>query len=107
MSKSRTITEVERPHDPIHPGEALREDFLKPLGMSANRLAKALCVHPNRISEIVRGRRDVTADTALRLERYVGASAEMWLNLQNLYDLDLAKQKSAKEIERAIQPRAA
>ena len=91
----------------IHPGETLLEGFLKPLSLSANRLAKALCVHPNRISEIVRGRRDVTADTALRLERYFGASAEMWLNLQNLYDLDIAKQTSAKEIERSIQPRAA
>ena len=57
---------------------------MEPLGLSANRLAKELCVHPNRISEIARGRRDVTADTALRLERYFGASAEMWLNLQNL-----------------------
>ena len=92
---------------PIHPGEILLEDFMKPLGLSANRLAKALCVHPNRISEIVRGRRDVTADTALRMERYFGASAEMWLNLQNQYDLDLAKQQSGTEIERTVRPRAA
>ena len=92
---------------PIHPGETLLEDFMKPLGLSANRLAKALCVHPNRISEIVRGRRDITANTALRLERYFGVSARTWINLQSQYDLDVAGQKSAKEIERTVRPRAA
>ncbi len=107
MSKSRTITEVERPLDPIHPGEVLLEDFMKPLGLSANRLAKALCVHPNRISEIARGRRDVTADTALRLERYFGVSARFWLGVQVQHDLEVASRRSGEEIERAIQPRAA
>ena len=106
MSKSRTITEVEL-HDPIHPGEVLLKDFMKPLGLSANRLAKALCVHPNRISEIARGRRDVTADTALRLERYFGVSARFWLGVQVQYDLEAASQKSAKEIEKSVRPRAA
>jgi len=76
---------------PIHPGETLHEDFMAPLGLSANQLAQMLEVPQNRVSEIVRGRRSVSADTALRLERAFGVSAQFWLNLQQQYDLILAR----------------
>jgi addiction module HigA family antidote len=76
---------------PIHPGEVLVEDFMEPLGLSANALAGKLGVPANRISAIVRGRRDVSPDTALRLERAFGSSAEFWLNLQARYDLEMAR----------------
>src|SRR5215470_9069245 len=90
---------------PIHPGETIREEVLKPLNMSVNQLAKALSVDAARLNEIVRVRRGITADTALRLSRYFGTSAKMWLNLQVDYDLRVAQQSKQKEIERAIQPR--
>lgn len=70
-----------------HPGETIREDVLEPLGMSVNRLAKALGITPTRLNNVVRGRRGITADTALRLARYLGSSAEFWLGLQLEYDL--------------------
>ena len=92
---------------PIHPGEVLREDFLRPLGMSANALAKALRVATPRINDIVRERRGVTADTAMRLARYFGGDARSWLNLQAAYDLRVAEIASAKRIEREIAPAAA
>ncbi|MGA7297804.1 MAG: HigA family addiction module antitoxin [Rhodanobacteraceae bacterium] len=94
---------------PIHPGEVLREDFLKELGMSANALAKALSVPAPRIYDIVRERRGVTADTALRLARYFDSSPQFWLNLQAAYDLRLAEMASGKQIKRevAVMPRAA
>ena len=76
---------------PIHPGVTLREDFMEPLDLSANGLAEALGVPQNRISDIVRGRRGVTADTALRLERAFGVSADFWLNLQSHYELEVAR----------------
>ena len=76
---------------PIHPGEVLREDFLEPLDMSANALANKLGVTPARINEIVREKRGITADTALRLARYFGGSAQFWLNLQSTYELRLAE----------------
>jgi addiction module HigA family antidote len=91
---------------PIHPGEILLEDVLKPLGMSANQFAKALAVDAARLNDIVRGRRGITADTALRLSRYLGTSAKIWLNLQVDYDLRVAQQAKQKEIERAIRPRS-
>lgn len=75
---------------PIHPGVTLREDFMEPHGLSANRLGALVGVPPNRISDIVRGRRSVTADTALRLSRAFGTSPEFWLNLQTHFDLELA-----------------
>lgn len=78
-------------HAPIHPGEVLRADFLIPLGLSEYRVAKDLGVPPRRINEIVKGRRAVTADAALRLERYFGWPAEVWLNLQSHHDQQLAK----------------
>jgi antitoxin HigA-1 len=90
----------------VHPGEVLSEDVLDPLGMSANKLAKALRVPANRISAIVAGQRSVTADTALRLSRFLGTSPEFWLGLQAEYDLDVARLEAAKRIEREVQPRA-
>jgi hypothetical protein len=89
---------------PIHPGEILREDFLAPLGMSAHALAKALHVTPARVNEIVKEKRGITPDTALRLARYFGGDANSWLNLQQAYDLKLAMQNSIKEIEANISP---
>ena len=92
---------------PIHPGEVLREDFLRPLGMSANALAKALCVAAPRINDVVRERRGISADTAMRLARYFGGDALSWLNLQTAYDLRVAEISNAKRIEREISPAAA
>jgi addiction module HigA family antidote len=92
---------------PVHPGEILREDYLAPLNMSANALAKALNVPAPRINDVVRERRGMTADTAMRLARYFGGDARSWLNLQAAYDLRLAEQANAKRIEREITPAAA
>ena len=92
---------------PIHPGEVLREDFLLPLGMSANALATALSVPAPRINDVVRERRGVSADTAMRLARYFGGDARSWLNLQAAYDLRLAEIGNAKRIDREVQPKAA
>ena len=89
---------------PVHPGEALREDYLVPLNMSANALAKALSVAAPRINDIVRERRGVSADTAMRLARYFGGDARSWLNLQAAYDLRVAEIGNAKRIEREIVP---
>ena len=90
--------------DPITPGEILREDFMEPLDISINKLARDLSVPPNRISEIVNGKRAITADTALRLQRYFGIEAQFWLNLQNEYDLRMMKRKIWSDIERRIIP---
>ena len=92
---------------PIHPGEVLREDFLKPLGMSANALSKALRVPAPRINDVVRERRGVSADTAMRLARYFGGDARSWLNLQTAYDLRVAEISNAKQIVREISPATA
>ncbi|OFW07354.1 MAG: addiction module antidote protein, HigA family [Acidobacteria bacterium RIFCSPLOWO2_02_FULL_67_36] len=92
---------------PVHPGEILREDLMKPLAVSINRLARDLRVPVTRISEIVNGRRSVTADTALRLGRYFGTTAEFWMNLQAAYDLDVAMRRSAERIARDVHPREA
>jgi addiction module HigA family antidote len=89
---------------PPHPGETIKEDYLLPLGMSVNQLAKALGIGAARLNEIVRGERGVTADTALRLARYFGTSPEFWLNLQSLYDLRVAERKVRAKIEREITP---
>lgn len=93
--------------DPIHPGEILREEFLIPLGISINRLAREIVVPPGRISEIVNAKRGITADTALRLARFFGVSAQMWLGLQAEYDLRMARRIAGPEIERRIHPYAA
>jgi len=92
---------------PVHPGEILREDYLVPLGMTATALAKALNIPAPRINEIVRERRSVTADTAMRLARYFGGDAHSSLNLQSAYDLRVAEIRSAKRIKREIAPAAA
>ena len=91
---------------PVHPGEILREDYLVPLGMTANALAKALNVPAARIHDIVRERRAVTADTAMRLARYFCGDARSWLNLQAAYDLRVAEIRNAKRIKREIAPAA-
>jgi addiction module HigA family antidote len=92
---------------PVHPGEILREDYLIPLGMSANALARELQVTPARINDIVRERRGVTADTALRLSRYFGGDAQSWLNLQSAYDLRKTEIEAGEVIQNEVTPRAA
>jgi len=89
-----------------HPGTILLEEFMKPLELSANALAEELHVPANRILAIVKGERAVTADTALRLGRYFGTTAELWVNLQAAHDLSLAKARLGKEIAREVNPRA-
>jgi addiction module HigA family antidote len=85
---------------PVHPGEHLREDFMKPLGLSSNALARALEVTPARINEILRERRGITADTALRLARFFGTDAQSWLNLQSHYDIQCAEDRAGRAIMR-------
>lgn len=92
---------------PTHPGEVLREDFLRPLGMSQYALAKALDVPQIRISAIVNGKRAITPDTALRLARYFGTSPEFWIGMQATYDLETARDQVGAEIETKVHPRAA
>lgn len=92
---------------PIHPGEVLREDFLVPLGMSANALSRALHVPAPRVNDIVRERRGISADTAMRLARYFGGDARSWLNLQTAYDLRVAEVENAARIAREVQPAVA
>ncbi len=92
---------------PIHPGEVLREEFLEPLGMTAHALARALRVPPPRINDIVRERRGVSADTALRLARHFGTTPQFWLNLQASHDLKIAMRKGGAKVEREVEPRAA
>ena len=90
---------------PVHPGEILREDFMKPLGLSVNKLALELHVPATRIGEIVHERRRITAETAMRLARYFQTNAEFWLNLQNYYDLERERRAGkATEIARQVQP---
>ena len=93
--------------DPIPPGEILIEEFMKPLGISINRLARDIDVPPNRISGIVGGKRAITADTALRLGKYFGTSAETWLDLQSDYDLRVVRRTAGDEIEAQVRVRAA
>lgn len=91
---------------PVHPGEVLLEDYIKPLGISVNALSKALHVPYSRLREVVDGNRGVSADTALRLERYFGSEAQGWLNLQAAYDLRVTEKLSAKAIFKEISPLA-
>jgi addiction module HigA family antidote len=93
--------------EPVHPGEVLLEEFLKPMGLSQNRLALAVGVHPRRINEIVLKKRSMTADTALRLSRYFGNSPQFWLGLQMDYDLDVASDKLGGQLDREIKAVAA
>lgn len=91
---------------PPHPGETILEDVLEPLDMSVNQLAKHLGVTAARLNEIVRGRRGITADTAMRLARYLGTSPEFWLGLQLEYDLRTAQRAKQAEINRTVRPRS-
>lgn len=100
MSKAKKIV-------PIHPGEVLLEDFMKPTGTSINRLALDLHVPVTRVAEIVKGQRAITADTALRLARHLGTTASFWMNLQAAYELDVAQDEKLAQIEREVQPRLA
>jgi len=92
---------------PVHPGEILLEDFMKPLRLSINGLARDLHVPVTRMSEIVNHRRSITADTALRLARYFSTTPDVWMNLQALHDLDVAMRRDADRIARDVHPRAA
>jgi len=92
---------------PIHPGEILLEEFLKPMGISQYRLAKDISVPPRRINEIVHGKRAITPDTALRLSRYFGLSERFWVNLQARYDLEVEKDRLQDRLEMEVQVYAA
>lgn len=91
----------------LHPGRTIREDILSPLGLSVNALAKELHIPASRLNEIVRGRRGVTADTALRLAQYLGTTPQFWLNLQSIYELRLAESVSGRTIRKQVNPRKA
>lgn len=97
---------IENKLHPIHPGEVLLEEFLKPMGLSQSRLALDVSVHPRRINEIVLGKRSITADTALRLARYFGNSPQFWLGLQMDYDLDVAQDLLGSRLDREIKAQA-
>jgi antitoxin HigA-1 len=88
--------------EPVHPGEVLAEDFLEPLGLSQYRVAKGLRVPPRRINEVVLGKRAMTADTALRLGRFIGTSPRFWLNLQTAYDLDVERDRLAGRLKTEV-----
>jgi addiction module HigA family antidote len=92
---------------PVHPGEVLLEEFLKPMELSQNRLALEMGVPPRRVNEIVLGKRGITADTALRLARYFGMSPQFWLGLQMDYDLDVAEEELRGRLEKEVRPRVA
>ena len=92
---------------PVHPGEILLEDFLKPMAISQYRLAKNIGVPPRRINEIVQGKRAITADTALRLARYFNMESQFWMNLQTHYDLECTTEVLGDRLEREVRPRAA
>ena len=95
MAKSERLS-------PVHPGEVLLEDFLKPMELSQNRLALSIGVHPRRINEIVLGKRGITADTALRLAKFFGTSPDVWLGLQKDYELDVAMDELGDRIEHEV-----
>ena len=92
---------------PVHPGEILREDLIKPLGLTVTSLARALKIPVSRLSEIVNGRRSINAEAALRLSRYFGNTPEFWVNLQAAYDLRMTIHSSASRIQREVRPRKA
>jgi addiction module HigA family antidote len=92
---------------PVHPGDILREEFLKPMGLSVYELANAIRVPRSRLNDVALGRRAVSTDTALRLARYFGTSAEFWLNLQARHDLDVADRTVRRKIEEEVAPRNA
>ena len=102
-----TTTKRRRSFAPVHPGEVILHDYLEPLGMSQYALAKALGITQARLGEIVRGKRAISPDTALRLARYFGTSAEFWIGMQGQYDLEIARDAQAATIAREVKPRAA
>ncbi len=89
---------------PVHPGEILLEEFMKPLGISQYRLARAMKVYPRRVNEIVHGQRAITADTALRLARYFGTTPELWMNLQSHFELERARDELEARILAEVEP---
>ena len=89
--------------DPVSPGEVLREEFLEPMGLSQNRLARGLGVPPRRINEIVHGKRSITADTALRLSRFFRTSERFWMNLQTRFDLETVKRRLGERLEAEVE----
>lgn len=101
--RSKQMPEIIYP--PIHPGEILLEEFMEPLRLSEKNLSEALGVDVERINRIVTGRSKITADIALRLARYFGTTPQLWMNLQSKYDLEVAQDKKAKEIEKRVQAR--
>jgi addiction module HigA family antidote len=113
-SSSRTTTgekqvasRRKRDIPPVHPGAILKSDFLEPIELSVNALSQAINVPRTRLNDIVRGRRGITADTALRLARYFGVGAQFWMNLQSHYELELAEEAYGDRLGREIRPRAA
>src|SRR4030066_181908 len=101
--RKRSMLMTKKKLAPVHPGEVLLEEFLKPMGLSQNRLALSVGVHPRRINEVVLGKRRVTAETALRLARYFGTSPQFWLGLQSDYDLDVASDELGSRLEQEVQ----
>jgi antitoxin HigA-1 len=110
MSRSSITIEGEvlmkRQIPPVHPGEILMEDFLKPMGMTQYKLAKSMGVSQRRIGEIIAGKRSITADTALRLARVFGTDAQSWMNLQTHYDLMVAEERLSGRLEKEVTPHA-
>ncbi len=104
LKSSITTKVMTQQLDPITPGEILLHEFMEPLGISQNQLARDLSVSAPRINEIVNGKRAITSDTALRLARYFGTSPEFWMNLQQRYDLKVAQRKLASDIEISVKP---
>ena len=98
------MTMKRRALKPVHPGEILLEEFLRPMGITQYRLAKDTCIPPRRINEIVLGKRGISADTALRLARYFSTSEEVWMNLQNRYEIEMARMENGVTIEHQISP---
>ena len=98
MSSSSTATDTDQ-IDPIHPGEVIIEDFIEGFGLTQNKLATAIGVPPRRINEIVHGKRGITADTAVRLAKYFGTSAELWMNLQSHYELRLERRALREQLD--------
>ena len=104
ITKERKQLMNEKKMPPVHPGEILQEDFLLPMGLSQYRLAKEMNVYPRKINEIVHGKRSITADTALRLAQFFGTSAELWMNLQAHYDLEVARDKMQEQVKQEVRP---
>ena len=105
MSSSSTVTDTDQ-IDPIHPGEVIMEDFIEEFGITQNKLATAIGVPPRRINEIVHGKRGITADTAVRLAKYFGTSAEFWMNLPSHYELRLEHRALREQLDSIVPPQS-